>query len=157
MNPYWTEIKTPAGVVRIFADDRAVTAIDLGGELPRPHGKPQYNGIVRAAEKQLREYFAGCRTEFDLPLALAGTEFQRKVWAALRRIPFGQVRRYGDIAKTLHKPAAARAVGAACGKNPLPIVVPCHRVVGSSGSLTGFAGGLHLKEWLLRHEGIELV
>jgi methylated-DNA-[protein]-cysteine S-methyltransferase len=105
------------------------------------------------AQKQLAEYFAGKRENFDLPLKLRGTAFQQKVWKALERIPFGQTRSYGQIAKAVKSPAASRAVGAACGKNPLPIVVPCHRVVGSSGSLTGFGGGLAMKEWLLKHEG----
>lgn len=157
MSEYWTEIKVPTGCVRIFADECAVTAIDISDDLPRPPGAPRRNTVVRAAEQQLREYFAGTRTAFDLPLAPAGTEFQQKVWSALRRIPFGRVRSYGEIARALHKPAAARAVGAACGRNPLPIVVPCHRVVGTTGNLTGFAGGLEMKSWLLQHEGIELV
>jgi len=101
---------------------------------------------------QLREFFDGSRTEFDLPLSPRGTEFQKQVWSVLRRIPFGSTRSYQEIATTIGRPAATRAVGAANGSNPIPIVVPCHRVIGSNGSLTGFGGGLPVKRWLLEHE-----
>jgi methylated-DNA-[protein]-cysteine S-methyltransferase len=104
------------------------------------------------AERQLSDYFAGKRTQFELPLEPRGTEFQKKVWRHLRRIPFGKTRSYGDIARTVGSPRASRAVGAACGKNPLSIVVPCHRVVGANGALTGFGGGLETKAELLSLE-----
>ena len=108
------------------------------------------------AAKQLNEYFEGTRKTFDLPLEPRGTEFQKKVWMALCEIPFGQTASYGQIAKRIGVPTASRAVGAANGKNPLPIVVPCHRVIGSNGSLTGSGGGLKNKSILLRLEGVEL-
>ena len=155
METYWMEIAAPVGKIIVMADDEAVTHIEFSAKY-RPAGKPQLNAILTRAQKQLAEYFAGKREEFDLPLKLEGTAFQRKVWKALVKIPFGQTRTYGQIAKTVKSPAASRAVGAACGRNPLPIVVPCHRVVGSSGNLTGFGGGLAMKEWLLKHEGATL-
>jgi methylated-DNA-[protein]-cysteine S-methyltransferase len=108
--------------------------------------------ILLETERQLAQYFAGARTQFDLPLEPEGTEFQKKVWQALRAIPFGQTRSYLDVAKAVGSANAARAVGAANGKNPLSIIVPCHRVVGANGALTGFAGGLATKAALLAHE-----
>jgi methylated-DNA-[protein]-cysteine S-methyltransferase len=105
------------------------------------------------ASLQLAEYFAGQRRGFDLPLAAGGTAFQQAVWQALREIPWGELRSYRDIACALQNPRAVRAVGAANGRNPLPIVVPCHRVIGANGSLTGFAGGLEAKKLLLELEG----
>jgi methylated-DNA-[protein]-cysteine S-methyltransferase len=152
MELFWIEMSVPVGKFIIFADDKAVTRIELSAK-HRPAGKPRPNDILRRAEKQLAEYFSGKREMFDLPLAPTGTEFQMRVWNALAKIPFGQTRTYGQIAKALKKPLAARAVGAACGQNPLSIVIPCHRVVGATGSLTGFGGGLSMKEWLLKHEG----
>jgi methylated-DNA-[protein]-cysteine S-methyltransferase len=108
---------------------------------------------LAAAAQQLREYFSGQRQSFDLPLQPAwGTPFQHDVWQALQRIPFGRTSTYGDIARDIGNPKAVRAVGAAIGQNPLTIVVPCHRVVGANGSLTGFAGGLDRKQYLLSHE-----
>ncbi len=101
---------------------------------------------------QLEEYFAGSRTEFELPLAPAGTAFQRDAWTALRAIPYGATRSYAEQAAALGRPRAIRAVGAANGRNPIAIVVPCHRVVGSRGALTGYGGGVERKEWLLGHE-----
>jgi methylated-DNA-[protein]-cysteine S-methyltransferase len=109
--------------------------------------------ILLETERQLKEYFAGTRNEFNLPLEPAGTEFQKKVWQALREIPFGQTRSYLDLAKSIGSVKAVRAVGAANGKNPLSIVVPCHRVLGADRALTGFAGGLEVKAKLLAHEG----
>ena len=105
-----------------------------------------------AVRAQLDEYFAGERTEFDLPLALAGTEFQRTVWAALRRIPYGETMSYGQLAEEIGKPSASRAVGLANGRNPISIIVPCHRVVGSTGDLTGYGGGIDRKRALLSFE-----
>ena len=105
--------------------------------------------------QQLREYFAGTRTRFELDLDFVGTEFQKQVWAALLTIPFGETRSYSEIARQIGNPSAVRAVGAANGKNPISIVAPCHRVIGASGKLTGFAGGLEAKERLLTLEGCE--
>jgi methylated-DNA-[protein]-cysteine S-methyltransferase len=108
--------------------------------------------LLEAAEAQLRAYFAGERREFDLPLDLRGTPFQQRVWAALRRIPHGETRSYGQLARSLGQPQAARAVAAAIGANPVAVVVPCHRVIGKDGTLTGFAGGLAMKRKLLELE-----
>jgi methylated-DNA-[protein]-cysteine S-methyltransferase len=107
---------------------------------------------LAAAAGQLAEYFAGQRTEFDLPLAMEGTAFQRRVWAALQEIPYGETVSYGELARGLGKASASRAVGLANGRNPVPIIVPCHRVVGSDGSLTGYGGGLDRKRFLLALE-----
>ncbi len=111
---------------------------------------------VREARRQLEEYFAGTRQRFALTFDAAGTEFQRRVWAALDAIPYGSVISYGELARRIGSPAAIRAVGAANGRNPLSIVRPCHRVIGANGSLTGFGGGLPAKHWLLSHEGVQL-
>jgi len=110
------------------------------------------HAVLEDAARQLDQYFAGERTEFDLPLAPIGTEFQQQAWTALRSIPFGETISYGEQARRLGDKNKSRAVGAANGRNPIPIVVPCHRVVGSNGHLTGFAGGLGVKAWLLEHE-----
>lgn len=108
--------------------------------------------LLDDAERQLAEYFAGRRTAFDLPLALEGTDFQRRVWDELVEIPFGERTSYGELARRVGRPGSARAVGLANGRNPVSIVVPCHRVVGSDGTLTGYGGGLDRKAWLLDHE-----
>jgi methylated-DNA-[protein]-cysteine S-methyltransferase len=108
--------------------------------------------MLRAARQQLEAYFAGDLRAFDLPLAAAGTSFQREVWAQLVRIPYGGVWSYGELARRVGRPSAARAVGGANGRNPISIVVPCHRVVGTDGSLTGFGGGIECKRRLLAHE-----
>lgn len=113
---------------------------------------PGGHAVLDLAAAQLAEYFAGERTEFELPLAPAGTAFQQQAWRALRTIPFGETISYGEQARRLGDRNKSRAVGAANGQNPIPIVVPCHRVVGANGHLTGFAGGLHVKSWLLGHE-----
>ena len=109
------------------------------------------------ARQQLIEYFAGERKDFDLPLRLNGTEFQLSVLQALQKIPYGETTSYSDIAERIGRPKAMRAVGAANGRNPIPIIVPCHRVIGSDGTLTGYGGGLHRKQWLLQHERATLV
>jgi methylated-DNA-[protein]-cysteine S-methyltransferase len=109
--------------------------------------------VVEAAVRQISEYFKRARRGFDLPLALDGTPFQRKVWEHLLKIPYGQVTTYQKIAEAIGRPKAVRAVGSANGRNPISILVPCHRVIGSDGSLTGYGGGVWRKEWLLRHEG----
>jgi len=112
--------------------------------------------VLARAREQLNEYFARSRTTFDLPLDPAGSPFERRVWEALRAIPYGSTVSYGELARRLGDPRATRAVGAANGKNPIPIIVPCHRVVGARGELTGFGGGLDRKRWLLEHEGAAL-
>jgi methylated-DNA-[protein]-cysteine S-methyltransferase len=111
---------------------------------------------LSACTKQLREYFAGNLQTFDLPLDLRGTDFQKAVWSVLSAIPFGKTLTYGDVARNIGNPKAVRAVGGACGANPVPIIVPCHRVIGSNGSLTGFGGGVDLKREMLKLEGVEM-
>ena len=108
---------------------------------------------LRVCVTQLDEYFRGTRQEFSVPLDIQGTDFEKQVWNAVAAIPYGTTRSYLDIAKTIGNPKAVRAVGLANGKNPLPIIIPCHRVIGSNGSLTGYGGGIWRKKWLLKHEG----
>ena len=146
-------VDSPLGPIRILATEAAVTSVWLPplDASDVPFGD---HAVHQQAACELGEYFAGARTSFDLPLAPRGTEFQQAVWRALRTIPFGETRSYADIARALGQPTATRAVGAANGKNPIAIVVPCHRVIGADGSLTGYAGGLPTKAWLLRHEGL---
>jgi methylated-DNA-[protein]-cysteine S-methyltransferase len=116
-------------------------------------GRGPAGELLARARRQLTEYFDGSRTSFDLPLDAAGSAFERRVWDLLRTIPYGVTTSYGALARRLGDPQATRAVGAANGKNPIPIIVPCHRVVGARGELTGFGGGLDGKRWLLEHEG----
>ena len=141
---------SPIGGLRLHAQAGLLTAIDFDAS---PRGEPVSDAVLDAAERQLTEYFAGERQQFDLPLASEGSEFQKKVWAELQRIPYGDTASYGDIARRLgYEPVISRAVGVANASNPLPIVVPCHRVVGSDGSLTGYAGGVERKRALLELE-----
>lgn len=158
-------LKTPLGVLRVAASEDSVVSI----ELPRRRSEPALerwlrSHILHAAETaalrmalaQLREYFAGKRHQFALSVDPAGTEFQRRVWDAVTAIPFGETTSYGKIALELGGSTSPRAVGAAVGANPIPIIIPCHRVIGSDDSLTGYGGGLRMKVWLLRHEGVLL-
>jgi methylated-DNA-[protein]-cysteine S-methyltransferase len=150
------ELATPIGAVRVEVEDGAVVAIHLPsdrGATTRDAGTEERDPVLADACRQLSEYFDGKRTTFDLPLRPAGTPFQQAVWEALRAIPAGETRSYADVARAVGRPSAVRAVGAANGANPIAIVVPCHRVIGSSGALTGYAGGLPLKKWLLAFEG----
>jgi methylated-DNA-[protein]-cysteine S-methyltransferase len=144
---------TPVGRIRLVEEDGELTALHLNDEGPVTVPDP-LSPLLARARAQLEEYFAGARRDFDLPLAPRGTPFQRAVWRALSAIPFGVTRTYGEIAAVVGKPTASRAVGAANGQNPIAIVVPCHRVIGANGTLTGFGGGLPMKKWLLRHEGV---
>ena len=139
---------SPLGPLKITATDKGISGIAFCGEPIRETEHP----LLRETEKQLREYFAGRRKVFDLPLDLQGTEFQMLVWQALRDIPYGATRSYGEIARVIGRPKAARAVGMANHVNPVVIVVPCHRVIGADGRLTGYGGGLDKKEYLLKHE-----
>ena len=151
---YFDFVQTPIGWLQIHASDDAVTALDFDAK-PRKPVKP--NALTDRCKQQLLDYFSGEREAFDLPLAARGTPFQQAVWRALRAIPFGSTCCYGDIADAIGDARAVRAVGTANGRNPIPIIVPCHRVIGRDGSLTGFSGGLDKKEWLLRHEGALLM
>jgi methylated-DNA-[protein]-cysteine S-methyltransferase len=153
----YTVMDSPVGKLTLIATDEGLAAILWPNDRPRRvqitlDAEDASHPVLREAERQLREYFAGQRKAFALPLDMAGTAFQRQVWNALLTIPFGETRSYGDIARQIGSPRAVRAVGAANGRNPLSIIAPCHRVVGSSGSLTGFAGGLETKAQLLALE-----
>jgi methylated-DNA-[protein]-cysteine S-methyltransferase len=158
-SPYvYEDVATPVGRLRLVAADDGLAAILWENDPPTrvPLSMSPARGphpVLAETERQLAEYFAGTRTTFDLPLAPTGTPFQKKVWKALLTIPFGETRSYGEIAVQIGSPAAVRAVGAANGKNPISIVAPCHRVIGASGKLTGFAGGLETKAFLLALEG----
>lgn len=143
---------TPLGVMSLGSEEGGLARLWLPG-LPTPQLSSQPTPLLRKGEEQLREYLAGERRNFDLPLAPQGTPFQLAVWAALREIPWGETRSYGEIAHTVGRPWAFRAVGMANHCNPLPIFIPCHRVVGARGTLTGYAGGLELKRTLLELEG----
>jgi methylated-DNA-[protein]-cysteine S-methyltransferase len=147
-------VSSPIGPLTLIATDHALTEIRFGADDDAPDAPDDARDhpIVAAAAAQLAAYFAGARRTFDLPLAPTGTAFQRAVWRALGDVAYGQTTGYGALARALGRPTAARAVGAANGANPLPIVVPCHRVIGADGTLTGYAGGLTIKRWLLAHE-----
>ena len=152
-------VASPVGTLTLVATDAGLAAILWENE--RPHrvrlnleAEHATHPVLVEAERQLDEYFAGRRKRFALKLDVSGTAFQRKVWNALLTIPFGETRSYAEIATQIGHPRAARAVGAANGRNPLSIVAPCHRVVGSTGALTGFAGGLDVKARLLALEGV---
>mgnify|MGYP002798271360 FL=1 len=147
----WLRFETPFGPMALEGET-ALTRLWLPGTLPALRGRGEETPLLRAAREALMAYFAGERRDFDLPLAPAGTDFQRAVWEALRAIPYGGTRTYGEIAAAVGRPKAVRAVGQANHVNPLPIFIPCHRVVGKGGALTGYAGGLDLKRALLALE-----
>lgn len=152
---YYCYLETPIGELLLAGDADGLTLIGFPKGSMRREPEPDWifnEKPLGEARRQLREYFTGERREFDLSLKLSGTDFQVSVLRALREIPYGQTVSYGEIAKRIGRPRAVRAVGAANGRNPLPIVVPCHRVIGSTGDLTGFGGGLDTKEALLRLE-----
>jgi methylated-DNA-[protein]-cysteine S-methyltransferase len=151
---YTTTCDSPIGELRIVVDGRGTLL-----QIEFPNGRSQPAAAAEPSQKhcahvvkQLREYFAGKRTRFELRLAPAGTDFQQQAWRQLARIPYGATISYQEQSRRIGKPTAMRAVGAANGRNPIPIVVPCHRVIGKNGSLTGFGGGLPCKRWLLEHE-----
>jgi methylated-DNA-[protein]-cysteine S-methyltransferase len=160
----FTRFSCPVGELILAATDEGLTGIyfptSRHGPPPveRDHwveddGRGPGSAVLARTRQQLDEYFAGKRTTFEVPLAAQGTSFERRVWDALRAIPYGTTLSYGELARRLGDRRATRAVGAANGKNPIPIIVPCHRVVGSRGELTGFGGGIDRKRWLLEHEG----
>ncbi|GAW95022.1 methylated-DNA--protein-cysteine methyltransferase [Colwellia marinimaniae] len=155
---YTDYLDTPLGLFEFMASEQGICqAIFCGDKVCG--GEPaqgKTNDITALCKQQLTEYFAGERQVFTLPLAPLGTSFQQSVWRCLTEIPFGQVKSYGDIAKMLNKPKAAQAVGGANGRNPITLIVPCHRVIGADGALTGYAGGIERKLWLLKHEGVSV-
>ena len=154
----WENVASPLGPLTVLASDSGIHAIAFESDhteqtkinFPRAADHPIINAVV----EQLAMYFNGALKVFDLPLDLHGTDFQKCVWKLLLEIPFGETRTYGDIAHALGNAGASQAVGAANGKNPVAIVVPCHRVIGASGHLTGYAGGMEKKQFLLIHEGV---
>jgi methylated-DNA-[protein]-cysteine S-methyltransferase len=148
----YTHVDTPIGRLTVIAAGTGIRRILWEGEAPPERAVEGRSDILDAAVTQIREYFSGTRTTFDLPLDLGGTPFQQKVWRELGSIPFGTTISYGEQARRIGRPQAARAVGAANGRNPVPVVLPCHRVIGSAGALRGFGGGLDTKRTLLRHE-----
>jgi len=146
-----TVLDTPIGPLGLVASDAGLQAVLFDARTLRPEGR---SPVLDESARQLAAYFEGDLVSFELPLDLHGTDFQRRCWLALATIPYGQTVSYGEQARRLGLgPDAARAVGSANGSNPLPIVLPCHRVIGADGSLTGFGGGLHVKRFLLEHEG----
>ena len=152
---HWTIHDSPVGPLTLIADERALTGLHFAGYSHGlgPDRRDPEEPLLAAAAAQLDEYFAAERRDFDLELDLAGTDFQRAVWDELVRIPYGETVSYGEIARRLGRPERVRAVGAANGRNPVAIVVPCHRVIGADGSLVGYGGGLDRKRRLLAIEG----
>lgn len=147
-------MQTPIGRLCIVDTDSAVSAIHFEAELFVPEFPQRETLTINSTKKQLAEYFSGQRRVFDLPLTLSGTVFRMTVWGALLAIPYGETRSYGQIASAVGKSGSGRAVGGAVHNNPIGIVIPCHRVIGSDGSMTGFGGGLDVKQYLLKLEGI---
>lgn len=150
-------MSSPVGELKLVASDKGLAAILWENDDPKrvrldSLTQDESHPVLRQAERQLAEYFAGYRSVFDIELDMAGTDFQKRVWKALLAIPFGETRSYADIARQIGRPTAFRAVGAANGRNPVSIITPCHRAIGSNGSLTGFAGGLEAKRFLLALE-----
>lgn len=156
---YLRRIDSPIGRIEIASDGEAVTSLSIerAGTLPWEEVPERSTTVLDTAVEQLDEYFTGERTDFDVPVALSGTEFQRAVWEELTRLPFGAVVSYGDIGQATGRATAGRAVGGAVGANPIPIIVPCHRVLATDLRITGYSGGngIPTKAWLLDHEGIE--
>jgi methylated-DNA-[protein]-cysteine S-methyltransferase len=148
---FWTVVDSPIDPLLLVGDETGLCALWMQPHEP-PAAAVRDDDALAPAATQLAEYFAGERTRFELALSPYGTAFQQKVWLALREIPFGRTTTYGEIAADLGQPTASRAVGLANGRNPLAVIVPCHRVIGADGSLTGFGGGLPRKRWLLEHE-----
>ncbi|MCU1441219.1 MAG: methylated-DNA--[protein]-cysteine S-methyltransferase [Rhodoglobus sp.] len=156
---YLRRTDSPIGRIEVTSDGEAVTSLSIAcaGQLPLD-GQPEHStAVLDRAVAQLTEYFAGTRTHFDLPVATAGTEFQKAVWAQLANLQFGEVISYGELGHATGRATAGRAVGGAVGANPVPIIVPCHRVLASDKRITGYSGGdgVPTKVWLLDHEGIE--
>ena len=146
--------ESPIGLIEIGGTTTAVTQLNF---VEQQRLGLEENEVIQETITQLDAYFKGQRQQFDIPLDLTGTHFQQTVWQQLLHVPYGQVASYQDIAHAINKPRAMRAVGAANGQNPVSIVVPCHRIIGSNGRLTGYGGGLWRKEWLLKHEGYLLL
>lgn len=138
---------SPLGLLQLHSNGEALTAATFASGKKTSQGTP--DAVLKNTIVQLEEYFAGKRADFDIPIKPRGTVFQKQVWNALLKIPYGETRSYGAIAKSIRKPKASRAVGGANNKNPIPILIPCHRVIGANGQLVGYGGGLNKKKWLL--------
>ena len=155
---YLRRMDSPLGRIELSSDGESITSLSIEqeGHLPWEAAPERTADVLEAAVEQLQAYFAGERTSFDLPISLRGSEFQQAVWSQLSELPFGGVASYGEIGHATGRPTAGRAVGGAVGANPIPIIVPCHRVLASDGRITGYSGGngIPTKVWLLDHEGI---
>ena len=150
MASFYKTIESPIGLLKLCSDEQSLLSVCFNGEDLEQHG--EYPEILTEAQKQLEEYFSGVRKSFNLPIAPQGTDFQRRVWEQLEMVKYGTTLSYVEIARKLGSEKFSRAVGMANGKNPLPIIIPCHRIIGNNGKLTGYAGGLDRKKWLLVHE-----
>lgn len=159
ISAYYTRTQTPIGALTLLGNEEGLTEIRFGsgerGRAPMPDCRRD-DGPFEEAVRELNAYFARSLQVFTIPLAPVGTAFQKAVWTELQRIPWGQTRTYSQVAESIDRPRAVRAVGAANGKNPIPIMIPCHRVIGANGGLTGYAGGVEIKRQLLTHEGVLL-
>ncbi len=153
MSPAWSVYQSPIGPLTLVEREGRLRAVRFPGKGDRFAEGDRDPGRLAEASRQLEQYFAGERQRFELPLQLLGSPFQQRVWEELREIPFGSTVSYGELARRIGRPGQAREVGAAVGRTPTPIVVPCHRVIGADGSLTGYGGGLHRKQALLELEG----
>jgi methylated-DNA-[protein]-cysteine S-methyltransferase len=150
MATYFKTMDSPLGVLKLSSDEQCLKSVSFDAESTEiTKGLPK---ILIYAQKQLEEYFSGSRQEFDLPIDPEGTEFQQRVWVQVGHVNYGSTKCYGEIAKSLGSWHFCRAVGMANGRNPLPIIIPCHRIIGYNGKMTGYAGGLERKKWLLLHE-----
>jgi methylated-DNA-[protein]-cysteine S-methyltransferase len=154
---YFSLFASPLGDLLLVSDGEALMGLHMTGRAAPEPGWLRDDEPFREVRAQLTEYLAGERRTFDLPLRLLGTPFQRRVWDELRRIPFGETISYAELARRVGQPGAARAVGSANGRNPIGLIIPCHRVIAADGGLGGYGGGLDRKRWLLRHEAAERV
>ena len=151
---YYAYCESEIGLIEVGGTETEILTVEF---VEQRRSEYESRELVREGIRQIDEYMRGQRREFELPLGLHGTEFQRQVWRQVLGVPYGQAASYQDIADAIGNPKAVRAVGAANGKNPLPLIVPCHRIIGRDGRLVGYGGGLWRKEWLLRHEGVLLL
>jgi methylated-DNA-[protein]-cysteine S-methyltransferase len=151
---YYGYCRSELGLIEVGGTESEIVSVEF---VERHRPEPASNAVVREGVRQIDEYMRGERRVFDLPLGLYGTDFQRRVWQQLLTVPYGQTATYQEIADAIGNPLAVRAVGAANGRNPISLVVPCHRIIGHDGHLVGYGGGLWRKEWLLRHEGALLL
>lgn len=156
MTMRWTTMDSPVGALRLASDGKGLVGLSMEPwtGVSAPAAEPGVDAVLEQAVEELTDYFAGRRQDFTLPRSPIGTAFQRSVWDELVTVPFGETVSYGELARRIGRPTAVRAVARANATNPVGIVVPCHRVIGSNGTLTGYAGGLDRKHWLLAHEGV---